>query len=256
MPGRRTSPFVARFALPLALLASWWLVTARGWVKSYQFASPHDVLVELENLATTGALWHDLGASIARVAAGFGIALALAIVLGALVGGSRAVERALDPTLQAIRAVPSLAWVPLILLWLGIGETAKITLVAIGAFFPIYVALVAGIRGVDRKLVEVGASFGLSRAALIVRVLVPATLPQLLVGARIGLTQAWLFLVAAELLAATNGIGFLLTDGQQTSRTDEILVAILLFALCGKLSESGMRWLERRLVGWTDTVPV
>jgi sulfonate transport system permease protein len=247
---------VARFALPLALLASWWLVTARGWVKSYQFASPHDVVAELQNLAVTGALWHDLGASIARVAAGFGIALVLAIVLGALFGGSRAVERALDPTLQAIRAVPSLAWVPLILLWLGIGETAKITLVAIGAFFPIYVALVAGIRGVDRKLVEVGASFGLSRAALIVRVLVPATLPQLLVGARIGLTQAWLFLVAAELLAATNGIGFLLTDGQQTSRTDEILVAILLFALCGKLSESGMRWLERRLVGWTDTVPV
>ncbi|HTW83460.1 MAG TPA: ABC transporter permease [Candidatus Sulfotelmatobacter sp.] len=246
---------MARFALPLALLAGWWLATARGWVKSYQFASPHDVLAELGNLAATGALWHDLAASVARVAAGFAIALAAAIVLGAVVGGSRTFERALDPTLQAIRAVPSLAWVPLILLWLGIGESAKITLVAIGAFFPIYVALVAGIRGVDRKLVEVGTSLGLSRAALIARVLVPATLPQLLVGARIGLTQAWLFLVAAELLAATNGIGFLLTDGQQTTRTDEILVAILLFAACGKLSESGMRWLERRLVGWTDTVP-
>jgi sulfonate transport system permease protein len=247
---------MARFALPLALVVAWWLATSEGWVKSYQFASPHDVVAEIANLAASGALWHDLGASIARVAAGFAIALVFAIVLGALVGGSRAVDRALDPTLQAIRAVPSLAWVPLILLWLGIGESAKITLVAIGAFFPIYVALVAGIRGVDRKLVEVGTTFGLSRAALIVRVLVPATLPQLLVGARIGLTQAWLFLVAAELLAATSGIGFLLTDGQQTSRTDEILVAILLFALCGKLSESGMRWLERRLVGWTDTVPV
>ena len=151
--------------------------------------------------------------------------------------------------------MPSLAWVPLILLWLGIGETAKIALVAIGAFFPVYVALVSGIRGVDRKLVEVGTIFGLSRLALIVRVLVPATLPQLLVGARIGLTQAWLFLVAAELLAATSGLGFLLTDGQQTSRTDEILVAILLFAACGKLSESLMRALEKRLVGWADTVP-
>jgi len=110
---------------------------------------------------------NDLGVSIARVAAGFAIALVLAIVLGSVVGGSRAAERALDPTLQAIRAVPSLAWVPLILLWLGIGETAKITLVAIGAFFPIYVALVSGIRGVDRKLVEVGTMFGLSRPALI-----------------------------------------------------------------------------------------
>jgi sulfonate transport system permease protein len=247
---------VGRFVVPLGLFATWWAVTATGVIKSYQLASPRDVVRELFELAQTGLLWRDLGASIERVALGFTIALALALIVGSLVGGSRVAERALDPTLQAIRAVPSLAWVPLILLWLGIGEQAKVTLVAIGAFFPIYVALVSGIRGVDRKLVEVGTIFGLSRIALITRVLVPATLPQLLVGARIGLTQAWLFLVAAELLAATNGLGFLLTDGQQTSRTDEILVAILLFAACGKLSESGMRWLEKRLVGWTDTVPV
>ncbi len=243
-----------RFVVPVALFAAWWGATASGAIKSYQLASPLDVLREIGDLAQRGALAKDLGASLERVALGFAIALVLALILGSLVGGSRTLERALDPTLQAIRAVPSLAWVPLILLWLGIGETAKITLVAIGAFFPIYVALVSGIRGVDRKLVEVGQVLGLSRAALIVRVLVPATLPQLLVGARIGLTQAWLFLVAAELLAATTGLGFLLTDGQQTSRSDEILVAILLFALCGKISESGMRWLERRLVGWTDTV--
>jgi len=247
---------VARFALPLALFVAWWAATATGWIKSYQLASPRDVVRELADLAQTGLLWRDIGASIERVALGFAIALVLALVLGSLVGGSRAAERVLDPTLQAIRAVPSLAWVPLILLWLGIGETAKIALVAIGAFFPIYVALVSGIRNVDRKLVEVGTMFGLSRVALIARVLVPATLPQLLVGARIGLTQAWLFLVAAELLAASNGLGFLLTDGQQTSRTDEILVAILLFAACGKLSEIALRALEKRLVGWTDTVPV
>jgi sulfonate transport system permease protein len=247
---------VARLIVPLLLFAGWWAATATGAIKSYQLASPRDVVRELAELAQTGLLWRDLGASIERVTLGFAIALAVALILGSLVGGSRVAERALDPTLQAIRAVPSLAWVPLILLWLGIGEQAKVTLVAIGAFFPIYVALVSGIRGVDRKLVEVGTIFGLSRVALIARVLVPATLPQLLVGARIGLTQAWLFLVAAELLAATNGLGFLLTDGQQTSRTDEILVAIFLFAACGKLSETAMRALERRLVGWTDTVPV
>ncbi len=247
---------MGRFVVPLTLLAAWWAATASGAIKSYQLASPRDVVRELGALFASGMLWRDIGASVERVALGFAIALCLALILGSVVGSSRAAERALDPTLQAIRAVPSLAWVPLILLWLGIGETAKITLVAIGAFFPIYVSLVAGIRGVDRKLIEVGQTFGLSRAALVTRVLVPATLPQLLVGARIGLTQAWLFVVAAELLAATNGLGFLLTDGQQTSRTDEILVAILLFALCGKLSESLMRALERRLVGWTDTVPV
>jgi sulfonate transport system permease protein len=245
---------VIRFAVPLALVVAWSVATATGWVKSYQLASPHDVVRELGDLAQSGVLWHDFGASIARVAAGFGIALIAALILGAYVGGSRRGEALIDPTLQAIRAVPSLAWVPLILLWLGIGEVAKVTLVAIGAFFPIYVSLVSGIRGVDRKLIEVGRSFGLSQTALIARVLVPATVPGFLVGARIGLTQAWLFLVAAELLAASSGLGFLLTDGQQTSRTDEILVAILLFALCGKLSESAMRAAERRLVGWADTI--
>ena len=242
------------FIVPAALLAAWFAATASGAVKSYQLASPQAVYAEFGQLIATGALWSNLGASIERVACGFGVALVLAIILGALVGVSRVADRLIDPTLQAIRAVPSLAWVPLILLWLGIGETAKITLIAIGAFFPIYVSLASGIRNVDRKLIEVAQVLGLRGAALAVRVLVPAALPQLLVGARIGLTQAWLFLVAAELLAATRGLGFLLTEGQQISRTDEILVAVLLFAICGKLSEMGMRLVERRLVGWTDTV--
>jgi sulfonate transport system permease protein len=246
----------SRLFVPALLVVAWFATTAAGIVKPYQFASPAAVLNEVTDLVQRGELWADLGISLERVAIGFVCALACALVLGALVGSSRAAERALDPTLQALRSVPSLAWVPLLLLWLGIGEAAKITLVGIGAFFPMYVALVAGIRGVDRKLVEVARSLGLHGVALATRVLVPATLPTLLVGMRIGLTQAWLFLVAAELLGASRGLGFLLTDGQQTSRTDEILVAILLFALCGKLSESALRALERRAVGWADTITV
>jgi sulfonate transport system permease protein len=146
--------------------------------------------------------------------------------------------------------------VPLLLLWLGIGETPKLVLIGIGAFFPIYVNLVAGIRGVDRKLVEVAEILGVRGFALARRVVLPAAMPALLVGARIGLTQAWLFLVAAELLASTRGLGFLLTEGQQISRTDEILTAILLLALCGKLSESAMRELERRTLRYTDGLSV
>ena len=240
--------------IPALLVAAWFAATASGAVKSYQLASPQAVYAEFGQLIATGALWSNLGASIERVALGFGVALLLAIILGGLVGTSRLAERLIDPTLQAVRAVPSLAWVPLILLWLGIGETAKITLIAIGAFFPIYVSLAAGIRNVDRKLIEVAQVLGLRASALTRKVLIPAALPQLLVGARIGLTQAWLFLVAAELLASTKGLGFLLTEGQQIARTDEILVAVLLFAVCGKLSETGMRLIERRLVGWTDTM--
>ena len=243
------------FALPLFLLAAWTYATTAGGVKAYALASPADVARELAALAHAGLLWSNLGASIGRVAAGFACALVAAIALGTAVGLSPRAEAALDPTLQAVRAVPSLAWVPLLLLWLGIGENAKIVLIAIGAFFPIYVNLVAGIRGVDRKLVEVARVLGIGGFALARRVVLPAALPSLLVGARIGLTQAWLFLVAAELLASTRGLGFMLTEGQQISRTDEILTAILLLALCGKLSESAMRALERRLLHWTDGLP-
>jgi sulfonate transport system permease protein len=243
-------------ALPLLGLGAWAFATSVGGVKVYQLASPADVVRELGTLAANGQLWANLAASIERVALGFACAFAVALGLGTAVGLSPRVEAALDPTLQALRAVPSLAWVPLLLLWLGIGEDAKIVLIAIGAFFPIYVNLVAGIRGVDRKLVEVAEIFGIRGFDLARRVVVPAALPALLVGARIGLTQAWLFLVAAELLASTRGLGYMLTEGQQISRTDEILTAILLLALCGKLSESAMRVLERRLLRWTDGLPV
>ncbi len=241
-------------ALPLALLAAWALATSVGGVKAYQLAGPGDVGRELAYLAANGQLWRNLGASIVRVALGFSCAFVVAVALGTAVGLSRRVEAALDPTLQALRAVPSLAWVPLLLLWLGIGELPKLVLIGIGAFFPIYVNLVAGIRGVDRKLVEVAEILGVRGFALARRVVLPAALPALLVGARVGLTQAWLFLVAAELLASTRGLGYMLTEGQQISRTDEILTAILLLALCGKLSESAMRAVERRALHWTDTI--
>jgi len=229
-----------KFFVPITLLVAWFAATSTGAIKSYQLASPQAVLVELNDLASRGLLWTDLGASLERVATGFALAAVLAIVLGSLVGASPTAEKLLDPTLQAIRSVPSLAWVPLLLLWLGIGETAKITLVAIGAFFPVYVALASAIRNVDRKFVEVARVLGVRGLPFIARVLLPAALPQLLVGLRIGLTQAWLFLVAAELLGASRGLGFLLTDGQQIARTDEILVAILAFAICGIMPSPGL----------------
>ena len=251
----RERALLLALAVPLTLLAAWFFLTSAGGIKSYQFASPADVWRELVTLASNGLLWTNLAASIERVALGFGVALVFAIVLATAVGLSRPLERALEPTLQAIRSIPSLAWVPLLLLWLGIGETPKITLIAIGAFFPIYVNLVSGIHNVDRKLVEVGNVLGLGRFDLARRIVLPAALPSLLVGARIGLTQAWLFLVAAELLSSTRGLGFMLSEGQQIARTDEIFTAIFLLALCGKLSESIMRAIEARLTRWTDGLP-
>ncbi len=168
------------------------------------------------------------------------------------VGLSRRTEALLDPTFQALRAIPSLAWVPLLLLWLGIDEAPKITLIAIGAFFPVYLNFVAGIQNVDRKLVEVGGIYGLTGYRLIARIFLPAALPNLFTGLRTGLSLSWMFLVAAELIAATRGLGYLLTDGRETGRADLVIVAIIVLALLGKTSDSLLRWLEDRLLGWRD----
>jgi sulfonate transport system permease protein len=240
------------FGVPLALLGLWWGVSASGLIPTYQLASPPQVVREAIALAQDGTLWNDLAISATRVVSGFAIGCALACILGTLVGLSPTIERAVEPTLQAVRAVPSLAWVPLILLWLGIGEPAKIVLVAIGAFFPVYINLVSGIHHVDRKLVEVAEILGVRGFARARRVILPAASPSLFVGMRIGFTQAWLFLVAAELIASTKGLGFLLVEGEQISRVDRILVAILLLALCGKVTESIMRTIEKRALRWTD----
>ena len=142
---------------------------------------------------------------------------------------------------------------PLLLLWLGIDEAPKVVLIAIGAFFPVYVAAQAGIRNVDRKLVEVGVMAGLQRGAIIRRILVPAMLPHLFTGLRTGLSVAWMFLVAAELIAATRGLGYLLSDGRETGRADIVIVAILILAVLGKLSDSVLRALESRSLAWRDS---
>ncbi|HBP4262769.1 TPA: ABC transporter permease, partial [Pseudomonas aeruginosa] len=184
---------------------------------------------------------------------GFAIGSGLALAVGTWVGLSRRAEAYLEPSFQALRAIPSLAWVPLLLLWFGIDETPKIVLIALGAFFPVYLALVAGVRGVDRKWVELGRLYRLSRFALVRRILLPAALPNLFTGLRGALSLSWMFLVAAELIAATQGLGYLLSDGRETSRPDLVIAAILVLAALGKLSDGLLRSLERRALRWRDS---
>ena len=240
------------WVLPLALLVLWEAVVQAGWVGANLLPPPSELVHTLHELATDGALLGHIGISTLRVLAGFAIGAGLALLVGALVGLSRQVEAYLDPTFQALRAIPSLAWVPLLLLWLGIDEAPKITLIAIGAFFPVYLNFVAGIQNVDRKLVEVGGIFGLKGGELVARIFLPATLPNLFTGLRSGLSLAWMFLVAAELIAATRGLGYLLTDGRETARADLVIVAIIVLALLGKLSDSLLQRAEKRLLGWRD----
>jgi sulfonate transport system permease protein len=239
--------------LPLAILVLWQLSLSLGIFKAYQLPPPLTALTTAWDQLVQGRLQQHILATLGRVFGGFLLGSTAAIALGLAVGLLTRVDRAVDPTLQALRTVPTLAWAPLLLLWMGIEEAPKLTLVAIGAFFPLYANLVAGVRDVDRKLVEVGRVYNLSWWAIARRIILPASVPSLMTGLRLGLSQAWLFVVVAELIAATRGLGFLLTDSQNLSRVDLMIVAMLCLATFGKLTDMALRALEARLLGWRDT---
>ena len=237
---------------PVLVLLLGEVAVRQGWVSRNLLPAPSDVLRTLLELGKQGLGTHVL-ASTLRVAAGFALGASLGLLSGAAVGLSRQAEALLDPSFQALRAIPSLAWVPLLLLWLGIDEASKIVLISIGAFFPVYMGVSSGFRDIDRKLMEVGHMVGLGPLAMVRRVMFPAALPPVFTGLRNGLSLAWMFMVAAELIAATKGLGYLLTDGRETSRADIVLAAIVLLAVAGKLSDSAMQHLEQSLLRWRDT---
>lgn len=237
---------------PLALLLGLEFAVRQGWVPRHLLPAPSDLVQTFVQLGQATVTQHVLVSSL-RVLAGFLLGTLLALLVGAAVGLRKPLEDLLDPSFQALRAIPSLAWVPLLLLWLGIDEAPKIVLIAIGAFFPVYLGVSSGLRDVDRKLVEVARMAGLSPLALTRRVLLPAAMPAVMTGIRQGLSLAWMFMVAAELIAATQGLGYLLTDGRETGRADLVLSAIVLLAVLGKLSDSLLQWWERRLLRWRDT---
>jgi sulfonate transport system permease protein len=206
------------------------------------------VVAALGTLVRRGELWIHLRASISRVFLGYLAGAALGLGLGSLIGLSAAARRLLAPTVAAFRTVPSLAWVPLLLLWFGIDETPKVLLVAIGAFFPIYTTTASALSHVDGQLLEVGRAYGRRGVSLLTTVMLPAAAPEVVNGLRLGMANAWLFLVAAELIASSKGLGFLLIDSQNTGRTDVMLLAIVLLAGLGKLSDSAFGALEHRML--------
>ena len=242
----------AGLILPIVALLCLEFCVRRGLVPARLLPAPSQIGEVLLDMYRDGTLATHIGISTLRVLLGFVVGSILGILVSSLVGFHRCAEVLLDTTIQALRGIPALAWVPLLLIWLGIDEAPKITLIAMGAFFPIYLNLQAGIRNVDRKLIEVGVILGLDHMQVIRRILIPAALPHLFTGLRQGLSLAWMFVVAAEMIAATKGIGFLLTDGRETSRPDITLAAIFLLALAGKLSDALLRRFESSLLSWRD----
>jgi sulfonate transport system permease protein len=239
--------------LPLILAGAWEFAGARAWLPSNVLPAPSAVAATLADLARSGELGDHLIATTLRVAVGFGLGVAAATLLGALCGAVPLARRLLDPSIQGLKSVPSLAWVPLFILWFGIFETSKVILIAVGVFFPVYLALAAGIPGVDRKLVEVARVYRYPTAALIRRVLLPAVLPTYLIGLRSGLALGWMFVVAAELMGASQGLGYLLVDGQQTGKPAIIIASIILFAILGKATDLLLARAAARALRWQDS---
>jgi sulfonate transport system permease protein len=244
--------FVLGILLPVALAAGWEIAVASGFAQGRLMPPPSRLFKTLYDLAITGELWRHILATLARVFAGFALGTIIGTLIGAVAGASRLTKDIVDPTLQGLRSVPSIAWVPLFILWLGIFEESKVALIAVGCFFPVYLGVLGAISSVDRKTVEVGRMFRLSQFQLVRRILLPAILPAYVLALRQGLGLGWMFVVAAEFMGASEGLGYLLVDGQQLGKPDQILAAILTFAILGKITDGLLAAASTPLLTWQD----
>ena len=255
---RKTSSFtVPRFRLrggrwvsPLLLLLAWELGSRTGVIPERILAAPSAVAVTFWSMVVSGELPSNLAVSLVRALAGLAFGLVTGVVLALAAGLSRAGETAIDPLMQLKRTIPVLALTPLFIVWFGIGETPKITLIAVATVFPIYMNLFSGIRGVDARLIEAGKSFGLSQAELIRHVILPGALPSFLVGLRYALGVSLLVLVVAEQINASAGIGHLINNARDFMRTDVIVVCLVVYASLGLAADQLVRTLEARALAW------
>ena len=238
--------------VPVGIALLWEAAVWAGLSDGRLVPPPSTIFATLSELAATGELSRHVIATAARVAAGFALGVVAGTLLGAIVAASGLMRRLLDPTLQGLRAVPPLSWVPLFILWLGIFEESKVALIAVGCFFPVYLGVLSSILSVDRKIVEVGRVFRLSTPALVWRILLPAILPAYVVSLRAGLGLGWMFVVAAEFMGASEGLGYLLIDGQQLGKPAQIIASIVVFAALGKLTDAVVASIAAPFLRWED----
>ncbi|WP_027016327.1 aliphatic sulfonate ABC transporter permease SsuC [Comamonas composti] len=244
--GQRLLPWL----LPLALVGLWQLSSALGWLSSRVLPAPLDVLRAAAALTASGELLEHVQVSAGRALAGLALGGSLGLLLGLLTGSLRLAETLLDSSIQMLRTIPALAMIPLVILWFGIDESAKLFLISISVFFPLYLNTFHGIRNVDPALIEMGRSYGLTRWQLYREVILPGALSSILVGLRFSLGLMWVILIVAETISAQQGIGYLTTNAREFLQTDVVLVGILLYALLGKLADAVARLLESWWLRW------
>jgi sulfonate transport system permease protein len=239
-----------RWSVPVGLILGWQALASAGWLSSRVLPAPWDVLRAACHLAATGELWRGIRISSQRAFTGFLIGGSIGLLLGYLSGMFRLWEKLFDSTIQMIRNIPHLAMIPLVILWFGIDEGAKLFLVVLGVFFPIYANTYHGVRSVDPKLREMARVYGLGHRESFLQVVLPGSLPSVLVGVRYSLGFMWLTLIVAETIAATSGIGYLTMNARDFMQTDVMVMGILTYALLGKLADSMAKGLEKGLLRW------
>jgi len=249
-PRPRGRAIALRALGPLAILAVWWIACATGVLTPDLLASPPAVLSAALDLWRSGQLAQALGVSLLRAGAGLSIGVLAGLVLGVVVGFSRAGDDLVDSAMQTLRALPFLSLVPLFMVWFGIGEAARIILIAVATTFPMYVSTSGAVRNADRKLVEAARAFGLGRFATVRQIVLPGALPALLSGLRLSTTLSVIALIAAEEINSTAGLGYLMSEAQDFSRTDILTVCILIYGLIGLAADILIRGLERLLMPW------
>lgn len=241
---------IAPWIVPAILLATWQFAAQTGWLSSRILPEPLAVLRSAWTLAESGELWVHVKTSAWRALSAFAVGGGLGLLLGLLTGTFKRAETLLDTTIQMIRNIPALALIPLVILWFGIDEAAKLFLVSIGVFFPVYLNTFHGIRAVDKGLIEMAKSYGLSGWALYRDVILPGALPSILVGVRFSLGLVWVLLIVSETISAQSGIGYMTMNAREFLQTDVVLVGILLYALLGKLADALARTVERLALRW------
>ena len=236
--------------VPVGLIVLWQVASSLGWLSTRVLPAPVDVVKAAWSLAVSGELWTHVKVSAGRALAGLAIGGGTGLVLGLLTGSVKFFETLLDSTIQMVRNIPALALIPLVILWFGIDESAKLFLISVSVFFPIYLNTFHGIRNVDPQLIEMGRTYGLSRWQLYREVILPGALSSILVGLRFSLGLMWVILIVAETISAQAGIGYLTMNAREFLQTDIVLVGILLYALLGKLADLFARGLEQWWLRW------
>jgi sulfonate transport system permease protein len=241
---------LVQWIVPLAIVLIWQIACEAGLVPARVLPAPSEVALAGWKLSLSGELARNIWVSFWRAAAGFVIGGGIGFAFGLANGLFELSNKLTDTTLQMVRNVPHLALIPLVILWFGIDETAKLFLVALGVFFPIYLNTLHGIRSVDPQLIEMGRIYGMSDRELFRRVIFPGALPSIFVGVRFALGIMWLTLIVAETIAASSGLGYMAMQAREFMQIDVVLLSILIYALLGKLADSASRVLERLTLSW------